>query len=72
MAINRGTEAYDLSLFEERPAKIVKLHTNKKLQKEKQRRNAIQSLLNTVATLCVAALVVTVIGMMIMSKVRLT
>lgn len=72
MAVNRGTEAYDLSLFEERPAKVVKLKTNKKLQKEQQRKNAIQSLLNTAATLCVAAMVVTVLGMMIMSRVRLT
>lgn len=73
MAINHGgTEAYDLSLFEERPAKIVKLKTNKRLQKEQRRRNAIQSLLNTLATLCVAAIAITVIGTLIVSRVRLT
>ena len=35
MAVTRGTEAYDLSLFEERPAKVVKLEANKRLQKGK-------------------------------------
>jgi cell division protein FtsL len=72
VAVTRGTEAYDLSLFEERPAKVVKLEANKRLQKEKQRREAIQSAMNTIATLCIAALAVTVMGMMIMSRVRLT
>ncbi|MDD2417883.1 MAG: hypothetical protein PHR24_06855 [Oscillospiraceae bacterium] len=72
MAVNRGTEAYDLSLFEKRPAKIVALETNKKVQREKQRRNVIQSLLNTVATLCVAAIALSVVGMLIFSRIRLT
>ena len=72
MAAGRGTEAYDLSLFEKRPAKIVKFETNKKLKKEQKRRNAIQSILNTVATLCVAVMAVTVLGMLIVSRVRLT
>ena len=33
MAANRGTEAYDLSLFEPRPAKVVNLKTNKNSRK---------------------------------------
>ncbi|MDD2363140.1 MAG: cell division protein FtsL [Oscillospiraceae bacterium] len=72
MAVNRGTEAYDLSLFEKRPAKIVEFETNKKAQREKQRRNAIQSFLNTAATLCVAAVALMVIGVLIFSRIRLT
>lgn len=66
------SEAYDLSLFEERPAKVVKLKTNKKLQKAQQRKNVLQSFLNMTATVCVAALVVTVVGMLIASRVQLT
>lgn len=72
MAVNKGTEAYDLSLFEPRPAKVVKIKTNKKLQKAQRRKNAIQSIINTTATLCVAAVAVSVIGMLIVSRVRLT
>jgi cell division protein FtsL len=72
MAFNRGTEAYDLSIFEPRPAKVVSLKANKKFQKEQQRRRAIQSFLNTVATICVAALAVIVIGMMIVSRIQMT
>ncbi|MDD3692764.1 MAG: cell division protein FtsL [Oscillospiraceae bacterium] len=70
--MNNRTEAYDLSLFEPRPAKVVKLKTNKKLQKAQKRKNVIQSIINTTATICVAALAVTVIGMLIVSRVRLT
>lgn len=72
MAVNKGTEAYDLSLFEERPAKVVKLQTNKKLQRAQKRKNFIQSVLNTVATISVAAFTVAVIGMLILSRVKLT
>ncbi|HHV51792.1 MAG TPA: hypothetical protein GXX54_08900 [Clostridiales bacterium] len=71
MAVNRGTEAYDLSLFEARPAKVVSLKANKKLEKEQQRRRAIQSFLNTLATICVAALVLVVVGMLIVSRVKM-
>lgn len=72
MAANRGSEAYDLSLFEERPAKVVPLKPNKKMQKAQERKNAMQSLLNTLATLLVAASVIAVMGIMITSRVRLT
>ncbi len=71
MPANRGTEAYDLSLFEPKPAKIVQLKKNKKALKQQQRKNAIQSFLNTAATLCVAALVVTVLGLIIGSRAQL-
>lgn len=72
MAANRGTEAYDLSLFEPRPAKVVNLKTNKKFQKKQQQRRAIQSFLNTFATICVAAFAVAVVGMMIASRIKMT
>lgn len=72
MAANRGSEAYDLSLFEERPAKVVQLKPNKKMQKAQQRKNAIQSFLNTMATLLVASSVIAIMGLMITSRVKLT
>lgn len=72
MAMNRGNEAYDLSLFEPKPAKVVELKPNKKMQKAQQRKNAIQSLLNTAATLFVASCVIAVMGLMIFNRVQLT
>lgn len=68
----RGSEAYDLSLFEPKQAKIVALKPNKKLEKIQKRRNRIQSVLRVAATLCVALTVVGITGMMISSRVRLT
>lgn len=72
MAVNRGTEAYDLSLFEPKPAKIVELKPNKKLLKAQKKKAKIQAFLNTVATLCVAAITISVLGLMIASRVRMT
>lgn len=72
MAANRGTEAYDLSLFEPKPAKIVELKPNKKMIKAQQKKAKIQSILNTLATLSVAAITVTVLGLMLASRVRMT
>ena len=73
MAIHSpGSEAYDLSLFEPKEDKIIKLKPNKKLEKVQKRRLKVQSLLNTALTLFVAALLVTVIGSMITTRVQLT
>lgn len=72
MAANKGNEAYDLSLFEAKPAKVVELKPNKKMQKAQQRKNAIQSLLNTSATLLISACVIAVMGLMIFNRVELT
>ena len=72
MAVNRGTEAYDLSLFEPKPAKIVELKPNKKLLKAQKKKAKIQAFLNTVVTLCVAAITISVLGLMIASRVRMT
>ena len=68
----RGSEAYDLSLFEPKQAKIVPLKPNKKQAKAQQRRSRIQSLLNTAVTLALAGLVITSLGMMVAGRVRIT
>lgn len=73
MAVNnRGTEAYDLSLFEPKQPKLVALKPNKKVEKAQKRRNRVQAFFNAVLTLSVAAMVVGVLGMMISSRVQLT
>lgn len=72
MAVNRGTEAYDLSLFEPRPAKIVDIKTNKKLQKAQKQKNAVQAFLDAAVKLCVATLIVASVGLMIGCRVKLT
>lgn len=68
----RGSEAYDLSLFEPKQAKIVPLRPNKKQVRAKQRHSRIQSLLNTVVTLALAGVVITSLGMMVAGRVRIT
>ena len=67
-----GSEAYDLSLFEPKEDKIIELKPNKKLEKVQKRRVKLQSMLNTALTLFVAAILVTVIGSMITTRVQLT
>lgn len=71
-AHHQGSEAYDLSLFEPKEDKIIKLKPNKKLEKVQKRRLKLQSLLNTAVTLFIAAMLVTVIGSMITTRVQLT
>ena len=68
----RGSEAYDLSLFESRQSNIVALKPNKKQQKEQTRRARLQSVLNMAVAVFVAAAVIAVVGLMIASRVRLT
>ncbi len=68
---NYGSEAYDLSLFEPRPAKITPL-PNKKATKAERRQAKLQKLLNGAATVLVACGVVFVLAAMITSQVRLT
>lgn len=68
----RGSEAYDLSLFESRKSNIVALKPNKKQQKEQRRRARFQAVLNAAAVMFLATAVVTVIGLMIAGRVRLT
>lgn len=66
-----GSEAYDLSVFESRSAKITPL-PGKKATKAEKRQARLQKLLNTVATALVAGGVLLVIAFMISSQVRLT
>ena len=67
-----GSEAYDLSLFESRKSNIVALKPNKKQQKEQRRRARFQAVLNAAVIMFVATAVVTVIGLLIAGRVRLT
>ncbi|MBR2338070.1 MAG: hypothetical protein IKA63_01230 [Clostridia bacterium] len=66
-----GSEAYDLSLFEPKKAKITPLH-GKKATKAEKKRARIQKLLNTVVTALVSCGVLLVITLMITSQVQLT
>ena len=66
-----GSEAYDLSLFEKKKAKITPLHAQK-AGKEQKRRTRLQNILNGIVTSVVAAVVLTVVTLMITSQIRLT
>lgn len=70
MATNHS-EAYDLSVFESRSAKITPL-PSKKEAKADRRRARVQNLLNGAATAMIAACVVVILALMITSQVRLT
>ncbi len=66
-----GSEAYDLSLFEPKSAKITPL-PGKKATKAEKRQAKLQTLLNHAAGVLVACSVVLILGLMIFSNVRLT
>lgn len=66
-----GSEAYDLSLFESKSAKIKAL-PGKKTTKVERRRSRAQKMLNGLVTTLVAGGVLLVIAFMISSQVRLT
>ena len=66
-----GSEAYDLSLFEPKKAKITPLHSKKMTKAEKKRAKA-QKLLNGLVTVLVSAGVLLVITLMIGSQIQLT
>ncbi len=72
MAVQRGSEAYDLSLFEEKPARLVALKPSPKVQKQQKRRSRLHAFLNTVVVMAVSALVISFVGMMIYSRARIT
>ena len=65
------SEAYDLSLFEKKKAKITPLH-GKKLTKAEKRRARAQKLLNAVASVAVAGVVLVFISLLITKQVQLT
>lgn len=66
-----GSEAYDLSMYEPKPAKITPLH-GKKATKADKRRAKLQKLINTAAGIFVSCVVLAVVGLMISSQARLT
>ncbi|MCI8553991.1 MAG: hypothetical protein HFJ80_03495 [Clostridiales bacterium] len=70
--MGRGNEAYDLSLFEPKPAKVVQLVPDKRRARAQKKQRRIQSLLNTAATLLTAGLAVLAVGLVIACRVHLT
>ncbi len=68
---NYNNEAYDLSLFEPKSAKITPL-PGKKATKAQRRRTKLQKLLNGAVVSLIACSVVLILGLMISSQVRLT
>lgn len=68
-----GSEAYDLSLFEERPARSLKVvKPSKKAIVEQHRRHRIQTLLNAAVTMLVVTAICAVVGLMIFNRVQIT
>lgn len=67
-----GSQAYDLSLFESKKAKITNIRPNKKQLKANKRRARLQTVINAVTIMLTATIVVGALGMMIASRVRLT
>ncbi len=68
---NYGSEAYDLSLFEPKKAKITPIRSKKETKAERRRRT-VQKLINGAATVAVTCCVVFVLAAMITSQVKLT
>lgn len=64
--------AYDLSLFENKKAKLVALKPNKKELKSNSRRARLQAVLNVSAYVLIAVVALGIIGMLITSNVQLT
>ena len=66
-----NNEAYDLSLFEPKSAKITPL-PGKKETKAERRQAKLQKILNSSATVAVALCVVAILGLMVFGNVKLT
>ncbi|MBE6757040.1 MAG: hypothetical protein E7552_00625 [Ruminococcaceae bacterium] len=67
-----GTEAYDLSLFEERPARLKVVKPSKKVQKAQRRAARVQSVVNVAVALLVTTAVCAVVALMIFDRVQIT
>ena len=67
-----GTEAYDLSLFEERPARLKEVKPSQKVQKARRRTARLQSIINVAVTLLVTTAVCAVVALMIFDRVQIT
>lgn len=72
MPNNSHAAAYDLSLFENKKAKLVALKPNKKELKSNSRRARLQAALNVSAYVLIALIALGIIGMLITSNVQLT
>ncbi len=72
MANREQAAAYDLSLFENRKARLVALKPNKKEQKSNNRHARLQRLLNVTAYVAIALVALSIIGLLITSNVQLT
>lgn len=70
--MTNGSSAYDLSLFESKESRVISLEQNKRAETDRKKRHRFQSALNAAVTSLVAIGVVTVIGMLIFSRVQLT
>ncbi len=66
-----GTEAYEMSLFEPKQAKIVELKPNKKQLKAQKRRARIKKVLNVAAAAVVSAIVIGVVAFTLTSRAQL-
>ncbi len=66
-----NTEAYDLSIFEPKSAKITPL-PGKKAAKAERRQAKLQKVINNAALVMIAACVVLILGLMISTRVQLT
>ncbi len=72
MATSDHSAAYDLQLFEQKPATILKMQPNQKQSKLQKRRTRLQSLINAAVTLAVSMVALAVVCAMITGRVRLT
>ena len=72
MMEQNGSQAYDLSLFEPRKARVTNIAPNKKQVKANRKRARVQAVLNTVAIFFVATVIICAVGMLIVSQVQLT
>lgn len=72
MAANHyGTEAYEMSLFEPKKAKIVELKPNKKQLKAQRRRAKIEKILNILAAALISGVVIGVVAFTLTSRAQL-
>lgn len=72
MATRDEATAYDLSLFENKKARLVALKPNKKELKSNSRHQRLQSVLNVTAYVLIAVVALGIIALLITSNVQLT
>ena len=68
----QSSQAYDLSLFEKQPAKVIPLKTDPGQAKRSRMRRRIQTLIDVVVTAAAALGVAAIVAMIIVSKIELT